>query len=205
MRTGQKWATRVILTWAFVGALAVLVSCGQLWSAERNEPKTPEMFQATRQAETQLTLVHGAQVRDLIEKHEAQWFSLDAYRDPSIQGELASGRYLDFWGLAGFDVADEASWYVTTSAFARSITVLEYNIQRIKATACVIREVVEILPNEEPVGPLPPRDWCGVYVFSKEDTTWKLVGYFNLLDRRHWEYAQPWLKEIIGDLPESDP
>jgi hypothetical protein len=195
---------RQTLGWVTIGLLLLLVRCASLWGGGR-QPKMPEVYQATREAEAHLTLDHGADVRDLIETYESRWLSLDAYRDPSIQADLATGPYLDYWSLQRLDLTNEPAWYITKSAFARSISVLEYSGQRIKATACVIRETVDVLPSGEVLNTLPPREICGVYVFAQEDTDWKLAGYFNLLDRRDWEYAQPWLKEIIGDLPEGDP
>ena len=175
---------------------------------------TSESLQATKETETQLTETYGSEVRSIIENFELQWGSLEAHTDPSIQSQVATGPYLEYFGYArlGEGVYAQPFWLIATSVSVERVRVLEYGPERLKAIAGVAQEIAEVAPGGE--GPQKSRGTlrtCGVYVFVREDTTWKLAGFFPIINDPEdvasaWENGGQWLKDIIGGLPdERDP
>ncbi len=51
---------------------------------------------------------------------------------------------------------------------------------------------------------------CGVYVFLREDSHWKLAGFFPTLPPssgdiyNQWNYLDQEMKDVIGDLPDGE-
>ncbi len=150
---------------------------------------------------TQDLSAYEAEVQAQIERFEAHRMSLEAHLNPSIQSEIMTGRYLDVYGYVNKNLQAEPFWIIQTSTVITAVRVLEFSANRFKATACSTRTADEITPQGTFTRSLPPLERCGVYVFVHEANTWKLAGYFNTADRREWEYAPQWLKEIIGELP----
>lgn len=177
--------------WVFIGVILTIASC--------TSPATEENQGA------QLNELYGTEVEDTIASFESQWLSLEAHLNPSLQSELATGPYLEAFGYAsqGQDLYNEPFWLVTTSASVQSIRVLEYNSERFKTVACVTSYGNRLTTDGEFIEQLSPYEFCGVYVFAREDNLWKLAGFFNMADRRDWDYAPNWLQEIIGELPEE--
>jgi hypothetical protein len=141
-------------------------------------------------------------VSNTILNFETLWSGEQAYVDPKIQNELATGKYLEYWSYERLNIADEPFWLVTDSASLESIDLIEYENDYFKAEACVQRNGRKIKPD----GSLIQKDstsplTCGVYVFIKEMHVWKLLGYLDITDPRTYEYAPDWLKEIIGKIP----
>ena len=182
--------------------IAVLASCGLFVATER---KTPGFLQATAEVERSLAGAFGVEVRSTIENFASRWSSLDAHLDPSIQSELATGPYLEYYGLArkGTALYEEPFWLITRSAIVVSFRVLEYSAGRFKAVGCVVKLTDETDTAGVFRKSLPAYESCGVYVFVREENTWKLAGFFNTADPRDWDYAPDWLKEIIGELPDN--
>jgi hypothetical protein len=225
-RTGTKqntsggrngwWGTDVDLFGVF--CLVVLLSlqttaCVATVLRNGDQSATSESLQATKETETQLTETYGAEVRSVIERFELQWGSLEAHTDPSIQSQVATGPYLEYFGYARLSEAIYAQpfWLITTSASVEKVRVLEYGPVRLKAIAGVVREVAEVTTGGEPKQSRGTLRICGIYVFAREDTIWKLVGFFRIIGDPEevtstWEDSAPWLKDIIGGLPdEHDP
>jgi len=166
-----------------------------------------EIAAVTAEAEKFLTSAYGAEARVVIENFKAKWLSLNSYKDPSIQSELAIGSYLDYWGLArkGQALYDEPFWLVTKSASVTHVRVFEYSPERFKAVAQVVSSINQLTPQGEFTKSLPPYKSCGIYVFVREDGFWKLVEYFDMTNprdvQRDWEAAPDEVKQTIGDLP----
>jgi hypothetical protein len=166
---------------------------------------TSEHWQATATAEALLTEMHEEEARGAIENFELKRYSLEAHKDPSIQSQVVTGPYLNLgWGE---EVYDEPFWLVVTSADVEGIQVLEYNPERLKAVAFVDRTLDKTTTDEVVLESSLPAGRCGVYVFLREDNTWKLAGFFVLMGtpqeiERDWNYAPDWLKETIGELPD---
>jgi len=162
---------------------------------------------ATAEMEKSLTAIYGVEVRTTIEGFESRWLSLEAHTNPSLQSELATGPYLDYWGYArqGPAIYDEPVWLVTRSAMVQRLAVLEHTNDRFKAVAHVVIMSDEITPRGVFKQSLAPDSMCGIYVFVREADTWKLTAYFNATDPKYvdrdWNEAPDWLKQIIGDLP----
>lgn len=178
---------------------------------EGSQRAASESLQATATAEAALTTTYGPEVSSVIEDFELQWYSFEAHVDPSVQSELATGVYLDYWGYArmGKAIYDEPFWSVITFADVKHIRVLEYSPEHFKAVASVSRVFNDITPEGELVQSSRPGGRCGIYVFTREDDVWKLVGFFLTNGppqdvKRDWHYAPDWLKDIIGELPEED-
>lgn len=164
---------------------------------------TSESVRATAEAERALTVVYGVEARNTIENFESKWLGFEAHRSPATQSGLATGPYLEYWGYAreGTALYNEPSWRITRSAFVKSVRVLEYNPERFKAVACVIKNSDEVTQEGVVNETLSPLEICGVYVFVRQDSVWKLAGFFNTADPRDWDHAPDWLKQIIGELP----
>jgi len=124
------------------------VACGLLCNDRRIRQ---EPLQATAEAEAFLTETYGMEVSNVIENFESQ-----------LRGGGTGGRPL---------------WY-TTLASVKSARVLEYSTERFKAVADVMREMAEETAGGEFIaGSEESIRTCGVYVFVREDDTWKLVGH----------------------------
>jgi hypothetical protein len=170
-----------------------------------------ESLQATATAEAALTVTYGPEVSSIIENFEMQWRSFEAHVDPSVQSELATGPFLDYWGYArrGEAIYDEPFWSVITFADVEHIRVLEYGPKYSKAVASVSRVFNDVTPEGKIIRSSRPGGRCGIYVFTHKDSAWKLAGFF-LTDgppqdvERDWRDAPDWLKDIIGELPEGD-
>jgi len=163
---------------------------------------------ATAAAEAFLTQTYGAEVTSAIEGFESRWFSLDAHVDPAVQSKIATGLYLEYFGYAraGAALYDEPFWLVTTSAEVKKVRVVEYSPERFKAVASVVRMYNKTTTEGEIIELARSDTVCAVYVFVREDQTWKLAGLFltggtSEEVAREWSRAPGWLKEIIGDLP----
>jgi hypothetical protein len=167
-----------------------------------------ESAQATQEVEMFLTEAHGAEVRGVIENFTTKWSSLEAHNDPSIQSDLATEPFLSSAGYArlGEALYSRSSWLVTKSAVVESVRVLGYSPERFKAVACVTELVDKIMTDGVFIESLPPQENRIVYVFVREDDTWKLSGAFNVTYSedtwRDWQYVSEQLKETIGDLPD---
>ena len=198
--------------------LALIVACATIvllvvivtflsWRQFEQDRTAASQGTATAEMEKSLTAIYGAEVRTTIETFESRWLSLEAHTNPSLQSELATGPYLDYWGYArqGSAIYDEPVWLVTRSATVQRLAVLEHGSDRIKAVAHVVIVSDEITPKGVFKQSLAPDLMCGVYVFVRESDTWKLAAYFNATDPRYvdrdWSEAPDWLKRIIGDLP----
>lgn len=136
---------------------------------------------------------------------ETLWLSEQAYKNPSIQEDLATGKYLEYWRLSRHNIENEPLWLVTDSAELESIQLIEYRNDHFKAKACIVKIMKEIRPDGSLIKTLsrPPYSLCGIYVFTKTKEKWKLLGYIETMDPRTYEHAPDWLKEIVGDIPQE--
>lgn len=211
MRTGKRNTRRPLIILAFsafvILALTMTAAGYLVWRLTQQDRKASLQATATSEAERFLTETYGREVQATIENFESGWLSLETHKNPGIESELATGPYLDYFGLArkGQAIYDEPSWLITKSATVTRVRVLEYSPERFKAVAHVIAMIDEITPKGEFKQSLPPNRSCGLYVFAREDGKWKLAAYFNATDLRYvdrdWREAPDWLRQIIGDLP----
>jgi hypothetical protein len=151
------------------------------------------------------------EVRAAIEDFEFVWGSLIAHQEPSVQSDVATGRYLE---LKGYDVdvlRTEPFWLVVTSAEVVSLRVTSYSSDRFKAVATTVRTIDKVLPDGRVVDTsVPNNPVCAVYVFIQAEGKWKLVGRgltFGPPDEvaRDWErYLPDWHKEILGEIPAGE-
>jgi hypothetical protein len=170
----------------------------------------PEPSQTPGTPEAYLTDTYGDEVSGVIETFEGKWLSLEAHVNPAMQSELATEPYLEIYGYArmGDAIYDEPFWLATTSAKALTVRVVEYTPERFKAVASVARTYDKTTTEGEIIAPSQSNGVCGVYVFVREDDTWKLSGLFLTGGppdevAREWGRAPRWLKDIIGDLPDG--
>ena len=172
-------------------------------------------IQASAEAEVSLTNAYGTETRAAIENYETNWMSLKAYYDPSVQAALARGPYLDYWKLArlGPRLNEGGPWLITKSAVVNSIRVLDYAPERFKALARVITQTDEYTPEGKFTRSYQPRVVCRLYLFVREDNSWKVADIFDMTRQsdiaRDWENFVAWEKEylgqqIMGDLPRTD-
>jgi hypothetical protein len=165
-------------------------------------------LEITAEAERSLTTKYGVEVGSAIENFEIKWSALESIRNPSIQAEVATGRFLDYFGNArhGDAVYQEPFWLITRSATVTRVRVLEYTAERFRAIACVTGSIDKTDTKGVTQESLPPYKIRGVYVFVKENNRWKLAAFFDTTDPkrslRDWDYAPDWLKQAIGDLPD---
>jgi hypothetical protein len=164
-------------------------------------------LRATAEVERLLTEAYGAEARTAIENFESRWLTLDSIRDASLQSEVATGPFLEYFGHArrGDAIYAEPFWLVTSSVVVERIRVLEYSPQRFKAIACVTEITGKTTTEGALIETLPPREFQGVYVFARDSNAWKLAGFFDVTDPRNalrdWDYAPDWLRQTIGNLP----
>lgn len=167
----------------------------------------PEQMKATEEAKKNLTITYGEEVQSIIENFQVKWQSLDAHKDPSIQANLATGPYLDYWGYTrmGKAIYDEPFWLITRSADIRNLQVLEYGSEKIKAIARVIKLSDKMTPAEKLIQTNLSSESCSVYVFVREDSFWKLAAGFDMTRPQDvesdWTREPDWSKQLIGDLP----
>lgn len=171
------------------------------WQRSQNEQRL------TRETERRLTVASGEEVKSAIQHFQMNWRSLEAHTNPDVQANIATGLYLEQYGYArlGKSIYNERSWSVTVKAFVDNVRVLEYTPEQFKATACATRDFNEVTRDGnlvESANQARSITTCGVYVFRRQNKTWKLIAYFNTADGDHWEYAPEWLRELIGELPE---
>ncbi len=158
-----------------------------------------------------MTQTSGAKVSSVIENFEMRWSSLEANLNPAIQSEVATGPYLEHFGYArdGEAIYDEPFWLVIMSAEVRKVRVVEYSPERFKAVASVARTYNKTTTEGEIIDSGLSYPVCAVYVFVREDQTWKLAGLFltggtSEEVAREWDRAPGWLKETIGGLPDGE-
>lgn len=186
-----KVCNQLLLPLLGIVVLGALLSCNAVPSPRASPLATP--FSDLSE--------HEATVQAQIHNFESRWHSLDAHLNPQVQSEVALGRYLDYFGYARMNLSAEPFWIVNTSTVVTKVKVLEFSATHFKATACIKTTDDEITPQGVFIQSLNPLEMCGIYVFEREENTWKLAGYFNTADPRDWDYAPQWLKAIIGELP----
>lgn len=140
---------------------------------------------------------------NIIVDFETLWLSEQSHREPAFQAELATGEYLDRLGYANSNVQNEVEWLVTDAAELESLQLIEYDQQRFKAEACVIKYGRKIRPDSTFLDVFSGIRVCGIYVFVKSENKWKLLGFLNSMDSRNYEHTPDWLKEIIGEVPQK--
>ena len=141
------------------------------------------------QDERFLTATYGTEVQATIENFKLRWLSLDSRKDPSVQAELATGPFLDYWGNArtGKAIYDEPFWLITTSAVVKYLRVLEYSPERFKAIARVSTLYDSITPEGKLIESKLPYEVCSVYVFIREGNAWKMATAFGMTVPQHVE------------------
>lgn len=186
-------ANGLFMTFIFI----ILLNVG-CWSISHEEPLTQVVAQ-----QNLLTVEHGSEVSQAIERFEQKWLSQEAHLNPIIQSQVATGEELKFFGLSKDKLALEPYWLVTESATASDVIVLSYNSQRFKAFAHVTKQIYKTTPQGLITDSLKPYDYCSVYVFIKESNVWKLQAFLNLAQRRDYEQGGrfSWYGQILGDLP----
>ncbi len=163
-------------------------------------------MESTIEAERQLTAQHGQEVSRLIIDFERKAGSLDRHYNNDMLTEITTGPFLEY--LARFEPEKESYWLITTNVQIEHIRVLEYSPNRIKAVACMMREIEERTAiTGEWIKSYSPNEICVLYVFSLENKVWKVAAVFNTTDPtkidRDWTYAPDWLREVIGELPDD--
>lgn len=193
-----------------IGAMCMVLACASVICssvacAVCGAPTNDRYIETTVTAKASLTEIHRTEVSNAIENFEMEWYGLEAHRDPSIQSKLATGPYLNL----GWDeeIYDEPFWLVITSAEVERVQIVEYSKEHFKAVALVARTVDKTATDGVIIEPSLPAGRCGVYVFVRESSVWKLAGLFVLMGTPHeierdWNYAPDWLKETIGELPD---
>jgi hypothetical protein len=193
-------AARLILRIAIFASILLLMSC------TGNGGAALAHVQLTADAENKLTIDHGEEVRSAIGKFETNWLTLASIRNPSLQSEIATGKYLEYFGVAreGKSIFDEPFWLITKSATVTSVRVLEYNADQFKAIACVKSLVIKTNTNGKIMDYLPPHDFRGIFIFSRENNVWKLSDYLETTNPDNalytWDTTPDWSKKLIGDF-----
>jgi hypothetical protein len=166
-----------------------------------------EQMKATVEAQEALTTTYGIEVQSIIENFQAKWQSIDAHKNSSIQANLATGPYLDYWGYArmGKGIYDEPFWLTTRSVEIKNLQVIEHGPERIKAVARVVTLSDKITPAGKFIQSNLSSESCGLYVFVRKDNLWKLAAGFDMTRpqdvERDWAREPDWSKQLIGDLP----
>ena len=189
----------------FIIILCSCASCCVILPKLINPSPSPPLYACSNSSDAQAT-----EICNVVENFEGNWNSLEAHMNPAVQSGLATGPYLEFWSYVRWgDKLYESPywtpWSVTISATVKSVGIIEYSDERLKITAHVIRGHNTVEPGGEFIQYEGVIETCSVYVFVREDDTWKMAGLFNMSNPQHvqrdWDYEEPWLKEIIGELP----
>lgn len=145
-----------------------------------------------------LTSEHGEEARQAIQTYEQTWLNKDVMQNPALQNEVATQQWTEHMGVQ----EPSRGGLVTTSATITAVSVIEYSPERLKSAACRTIKFDE-LTREGQFMRSGEFSQCGTYVFWKLDETWKLAGYFNDADRRYWDHAPQWLRDVMGELPDN--
>ncbi|MCC6189972.1 MAG: hypothetical protein IT318_13135 [Anaerolineales bacterium] len=176
----------------------------------------PNGWMFTRPAATQtaaaiydLTQMHYAEVSEAIYSFHSHWLTMASHQDPGLQSAVATGRFLELFGLAraGPSLNDEPFWLVTKSVTVDNLLVLEYASDRFEAVANVELIIDRVSPAGTAIMSLPTQERCDLYVFILEEDAWKLSALFDLSDPnivfREWDVSPDWLKQAIGELSDQ--
>ena len=151
-----------------------------------------------------LTNTHGDEVRALITSYYIESGTLDAQKNPDSFSQIATGPLLRKITALMPTQEVASTYYVTRSAAIREVHVLEYTSTRIKAVGC--GQIEQELVNFDGTNAsfLPLLTIMNIFVFIREDETWKLFTMYSFADSksalRDWEYVSSEEKEAIGDI-----
>ena len=189
---------------ALVGTVLLLLAFVTLQGNRRTRKIEDEANQAIVAAERALTEAHGEEVEQAIERFISMEGSYDAIADPDILVDIATGPYLELLNFSKQQIEDSSSWLVTDSFTVDGVRVLEYDPDEFKAIGCGIVYINRVTPQGTVIKELPSRQFRNLFVFVKEDDTWKVAAGYGITDPKYsiaeWEYAEAWRKEAIGDL-----
>lgn len=187
----------LLLGFVYIGISSIKIA----WSFREN----------TRTAEEALNISNEETVRSVIYHTTMTWSSLDAYRNPEIQSQIATGPYLERFGYK-FNQEGNGTldyWSVTKAVTLTNVIVYEFTPTRFRSGACMNTYEERVTPKGEFLEAATYEGICGIYVFVKEQNNWLLIGAFNTTMRdtaaRDWHQLPDWLKGIIGDLPDNLP
>jgi hypothetical protein len=211
MHPGKKNIPKILLIlvlgFSVFLVIIILIAGYLIWNAPPFDSRTPSQIEATLEAERFLTKTYGKEVQEVIGQFETNWFSYEAHKNPSMQSELATEQFLNYWGFQsrGKAIYDEPFWLITKSAVVTQIRILEYHADRFDAIAHVSEDIDWITPEGKLIQTVPLYHSCGLYVYTREDEKWKMAAYFNATDTtnldRDWDEAPDWLRQTIGVLP----
>lgn len=166
---------------------------------------------STRTAEEALTEVYKDTASSAIYRFEMTWSSLEAYRDPQMQAQVATDPFLERVRFKhetdAFNTQDY--WQVTKAVTVTSVIVYEYAPTRFKAGACTDKDMERVTPQGVFHESVSFKGICGIYVFIWEQNNWILAGAFNTTMHdtalRDWHQLPDEFKEVIGELPDHLP
>src|SRR5574341_2048391 len=140
--------------------LAAVVIAYLTWRVTAYYTTVSKYATATAERENFLTASYGAEGRAVVENFETKWFTFESHKNPSIQSELATGPFLDYFGFVrrGQSIYDEPSWLDTKSATVTHVWVIEYSPERFKVVAHVTELIDEVTPKGDFIQSLPPRE-----------------------------------------------
>jgi hypothetical protein len=159
--------------------------------------------QATSVAVSTLTINYESEARSAIESYFLVSGSLNTRLHPENFAQVATGPHLE--RLLDFDIPEgDDTVYTTTAFILDKVYVLEYDDTHMKTVGCgtIYQDVVTA--QGEFVRTTPRVQLNSIYVFLREDGTWKMATGYSLWEYdnldRDWIYVSEWEQEAIGDI-----
>lgn len=152
----------------------------------------------------QTTEPHSQETELAIVNYLLNWTSIEARNNADLRSELATGQWLAVRNDELSRIAPDETIVKITNAVIHELQVLEYSQTTLKATACISQDSQLLSSKGEKLEDFSSEYYCSIFVFWKEEKTWKLAGTYSLAEdaRRYWKNAPAWLHEVIGELPE---
>ncbi|HSH01390.1 MAG TPA: hypothetical protein VLL52_02655 [Anaerolineae bacterium] len=199
---------RDILFKLFLIFISIRMAWGFLWQPNQRDTAR-NAREATRSAQTNLTIHYGEQISEIIYQYELERLSPETDENPERLANFATGHHLEFLQkLKNLSIEEGINFRLSSSPErVKHIRVLDFELSIFKAIACLDMSYQRFsLDGIQLSQSTIPR--CGIYVFFYENDYWKLAAYFETTDPsniyRDWQFVEDWEKEIIGELP-NDP
>lgn len=148
-----------------------------------------------------LTMLHEDEARSAITVYFTKVGSPEFRNDTERLSEIATGYFLTQLILT----APTSSFFSFHNVNVEEVRVLEYTTDTLKVIGCGTHDIDEVTLAGDFIKSIPLRDFRGIFVFMKENRTWKLADAYDFMDinggLRDWEYVSEQRKETIGKLP----
>jgi hypothetical protein len=180
---------------------AFLFSVRDIFTEQNTE--WTKIYQATKEAERELTRSYGIEIRSAIELYHIRAGTFGFYRNPDELSIVVTEPYLDrLLSTEGYTTKEYLT--ATRQISISDVRVLDYTPTRFIAISCGVLYEDKITLEGKYIESLPPQKFENIYVFIRVNERWKLLVAYDFRDPqsiiRDLEHAIGWEKEYSGDL-----